>query len=251
MTRFYVAVAVVAACLGTSDAYCTNGCSGHGTCQSAIGLKDTCTCYTHLDAGVEVPAWTGADCSLRTCPKAGAWAASASGNDDHVSTTVECANRGTCDRASGQCICAAGYTGAACEREVCPNDCNGHGKCETQSQLADDVSHNADDGVSSLYYAIPDSANDCANCVGTKNTGAMYDSAWDSKRSSGCNCDAGFRGPDCSLKECPSGADPLGGSGASKGRPCSGRGTCNTETGTCTCYMGYYGNKCHMQTVLA
>merc|ERR1711916_414250 len=98
-----------------------------------------------------------------------------------------------------------------------------------------------------LFRTVPTTASTAM----VPKTGAMYDSAWDSKRASGCNCDAGFRGPDCSLKECPSGDDPLGGAGRSKGRPCSGRGTCNFETGTCTCYMGYYGNKWHMQTVLA
>merc|ERR1711912_123626 len=47
---------------------------------------------------------------------------------------------------------------------------------------------------------------------------------WDSGRSVGCKCDSGFAGPDCSLRECPSEDDPLGGPGRSQGRVCSGRG---------------------------
>lgn len=34
----------------------------------------------------------------------------------------------------------------------------------------------------------------------------------------GCVCDLGFRGPDCSLQECPSGTDILSGMGNTKGR---------------------------------
>jgi hypothetical protein len=36
-----------------------------------------------------------------------------------------------------------------------------------------------------------------------------YNDAWDSNLQWGCDCDAGFFGPDCSLRECPSNYDPL------------------------------------------
>jgi len=250
MKTIAVAVLLLGAISATS-AYCPNGCSGHGTCQSATNLKDTCQCFTHLDDGVEVAMWTGADCSLRTCPKQGAWAATPMANNDHVSNRVECSGQGNCDRKTGECSCAPGYTGSACHRTACPNDCSGHGVCQTQKQLADDYSHNADNGAVSNQFAIPDSSKDCTYCAGTPNTGAQYDSAWDAARSVGCKCDSGYRGPDCTLKECPSGDDTLGGNGASKGRVCSGRGTCDYESGTCSCFMGYFGDKCQSQTVLA
>jgi hypothetical protein len=32
---------------------------------------------------------------------------------------------------------------------------------------------------------------------------------YDATKQMGCKCDKGFRGPDCSLQECPSGTDPL------------------------------------------
>merc|ERR1740138_1269177 len=92
-------IVVIATALGVANAYCPNGCSGHGTCQTASTstgtVKDSCLCFTHLDGGsTPVPAWTGADCSLRTCPRAGAWAASPAANNDHVSgdNHVECAD---------------------------------------------------------------------------------------------------------------------------------------------------------------
>ncbi len=51
-----------------------------------------------------------------------------------------------------------------------------------------------------------------------------YETPWDAEKQVGCKCDAGFRGPDCSLQECPSGPDVMGGDGSTKGRDCSGRG---------------------------
>jgi len=243
--------ALTLAMFGSAAAYCPNGCSGHGTCSNGVGMKDKCNCFTHLDGDETVAMWTGADCSLRTCPTAGAWAASPTGNNDHVSAKVECSGRGSCDRSSGECACEAGYGGSACQRTVCPNNCNGHGTCQTLNQLADDFSHNADSGVASVLFATPDSSNDCDECTGTQNTGAQYDSAWDATRSAGCKCDAGYRGPDCSQKECPSGDDVLEGNGGSKGRACSGRGTCDYASGMCQCYTGFYGNRCQSLTVLA
>lgn len=41
---------------------CPNHCSGHGTC----GNYDKCSCFNGPDG---LPAWTGSDCSQRTCPK--------------------------------------------------------------------------------------------------------------------------------------------------------------------------------------
>merc|ERR1719240_1475329 len=107
----------------TVDAYCPNGCSGHGSC----GNNDKCTCYTRPDGD---PAWTGHDCSLRTCPKGAAWVAVAtSANEAHP--LAECSNKGVCDRKSGECECFENYDGIACERTVCPNDCSGRGICYT------------------------------------------------------------------------------------------------------------------------
>merc|ERR1711907_211205 len=178
-------------------------------CSHGIGQKDKCTCFTHGDGDETVPMWTGADCSMRTCPKAGSWAASPSANNDHVSAKVECAGRGKCNRGSGECACDVGYGGSACQRTICPNSCNGHGTCHTLNQLADDFSSNADSEAASALFATPDSSNDCAECTGTENTGAQYNSAWDATRSAGCKCDSGYRGPDCMQKECPSGDDVL------------------------------------------
>ena len=176
---------------------------------------DKCTCYNRPDGE---PAWTGNDCSLRTCPKGVAWVGSPLAlNDAHP--VMECSNKGLCDRNTGECNCFSNYEGRACERTVCPNDCSGRGICMTQKALAAEY-------------------------------GATYATPWDAEKQVGCKCDIGYRGPDCSLKECPSGNDVLGGDGAAQGRDCSGRGLCDYSQGLCKCFMGYYGNRCQYQTVL-
>uniref|UniRef100_A0A7S0SS37 EGF-like domain-containing protein n=1 Tax=Chromulina nebulosa TaxID=96789 RepID=A0A7S0SS37_9STRA len=190
---------------------CPNGCSGHGSC----GSNDKCTCYTRIDGD---PAWTYADCSGRTCPKAIAWVGEVSNtNDAHPLT--ECSNKGTCDRKTGQCICYPNYDGIACDRTICPNRCSESGVCFTEYQLASEA-------------------------------GRTYSTPWDANKYVGCVCDLGRRGPDCSLLECPSGADVLGGYGNETGRDCSGRGICDYSSGICGCFHGYYGHRCEYQTVL-
>jgi hypothetical protein len=145
-------------------------------------------------------------------------------NADNANTAhqnIECGGRGLCDRKTGNCKCFAGWEGEACQRTVCPNECSGHGICQTLMRFASDA-------------------------------GMDYDGAWDSTKQMGCKCDAGFRGPDCSLMECPGGADPLladfsNGVQTYFGRDCSGRGLCDYSTGVCQCFKGYFGERCENQ----
>ena len=334
------ALATLALAANYVSAYCPNLCSGHGTCNS----NDQCSCYEYTgtargdftngySSGLRA-AWTGADCSLRTCPLAYSWSGAtpnglnreitataqtaytytvstdvtATGdksisagaqvrsnnpNDPGVktilsvsSTTItyreettdlsttatkvwiaeaeiegssnlldskdangahgmlECAGQGICDRSTGNCECFPGYEGEACTRSVCPNDCSGNGICLSASRLASDAGH-------------------------------TYNYAWDSEKHFGCKCDAGFRGPDCSLQECPSDYDPLFGCGGgecnegttdddsnacpnqndsdcstNEQRDCSGRGICDYESGICKCFSGFFGEACEKQTIL-
>lgn len=79
------------------NAQCHNLCSGHGSCD----LDGICDCYD---------GYAGGDCSLKECPSATAWVDYAVGNQ-MAHETVECANRGKCDRQTGLCSCEAGYYG--------------------------------------------------------------------------------------------------------------------------------------------
>lgn len=94
---------------------------------------------------------------------------------------MECSNKGTCNRATGECECYEGYDGSACQRASCPgypNSCSGHGVCKTISQLAKADNNNE--------YNL-----------------------WDKDSTMGCECDYGYFGPDCSQKACKYGVDPL------------------------------------------
>jgi hypothetical protein len=227
---------LIFACLVASAmAVCPNSCSGHGTCDA----YDRCTCYEEgktlyfgkdadpisgrayaYDEDIEniQVHYTGADCSQFTCPRGMSWLHT-EGFYDHVDN-AECSDGGLCDRGSGMCQCFPGFTGSACQRTVCESDCNGHGICQ-----------------SNLKFAV--------------DGGARYELAWDSGLHFGCKCDSGYRGPDCSLMECPSSSDPLHFQGNSEGRDCSGRGMCDYNNGQCACFPGYTQKDCSHVEALA
>jgi len=100
-------VFVVATVLVPATAYCPNNCNSKGEC----GPYDVCTCVNHVDGS---PAWTGADCSLRTCPMGTAFVGAVVGANN-VHPLAECSNKGECSRSTGQCTC---YKGAYVR--VCP-----------------------------------------------------------------------------------------------------------------------------------
>jgi len=133
---------------------------------------------------------------------------------------VECSDVGMCDRSTGQCKCFPGYTGSACQRNVCPGDCSGHGVCQSNLMFAEEA-------------------------------GARYNGAWDSGLEFGCLCDSGFRGNACTMQECPSSADPNEYQGNEAGRDCSGRGICDYSNGECDCFTGYSGVDCGTVSVLS
>ena len=87
---FFISVAKV-------GAQCHNRCSGHGDCDR-LGR---CKCYS---------LYTGADCSLRTCPYGPAWVDYAVA-DQVAHQPAECSNRGHCDRTNGKCACESGFSG--------------------------------------------------------------------------------------------------------------------------------------------
>jgi hypothetical protein len=85
------------------------------------------------------------------------------------------------------CLCESHWRGDDCSVRTCVNDCSGRGICVTAKQLA-------------------------------AAAGKKYSDPWDAQKQQGCICDVGSRGPDCSLRECPSDSDIMGGDGATQGR---------------------------------
>ena len=99
------------------------------------------------------------------------WPSYAKPNEGHF--YMECSNRGLCKRDTGDCECFPGYEGVACNRMVCPDNCNGKGVCQTVKD---------------------------------------YDSAyfmWDGDMARSCKCDPGYSGISCAERQCPYSNDVL------------------------------------------
>lgn len=191
-----------------SQSECENGCSGHGKCT----MYDMCICYRN---------WEGNDCGDRVCQFGVAFVDAPKGDLDSSQSIsgptsliainsaqfpygtsegfpnmvdsdlriltntghwyAECSGAGNCNRETGECECFDGFEGVACHRLKCPGElsaCNGHGICQTVKRIAD------------------------------KNMKSTY-KLWSKEMLTGCICDFGFHGYDCSMRSCPKGVDPL------------------------------------------
>ena len=173
---------------------CPNDCSSRGRCLT----PDTvCECFNGFE---------GPDCSLMSCPKGHAWVDIANGNDNAHNLAI-CSNQGICSQLTGTCTCNNGFEGAACQRMSCPSNCNSVGVCLSMNSFA----RTKDPGYGTVY---------------------VYNNIWDANMTHGCICDKGeshlsirciilcinyfycllgFSGPDCSLRDCPTGDDPFTG----------------------------------------
>jgi hypothetical protein len=162
--------------------------------------------------------FTGADCSLMTCPR-GISFTTVDSNTAH-DTSVECSSAGVCDRATGMCSCYEGHEGSACQRTTCPNDCSGHGVCQDNTDFAEDYARAMSIQINTKRYTPRcevGAAVDDTNCprqiehLDDYYTTFMvtYEDAWDSTLQTGCLCDSGYYGADCSKRECPTNSDPL------------------------------------------
>ena len=105
-------------------------CGGRGTCSGAPAWS--CACAY---------GYAGAACELVLCPRARAWFAVPAADGTGAHGLTECAGRGVCQHDTGVCICTPGFTGAACDRSVCPGagaagDCNDVGRCLPLRDLA-------------------------------------------------------------------------------------------------------------------
>jgi len=184
---------------------CIDGCSGHGYC----GAFDMCTCY---------PNWGGTNCGGRACPSTKAWADVAIADDD-AHNYATCGNKGDCDSKSAECSCYDGYEGKGCRRSSCPNDCSGHGTCQTMRELAA-ANHCPWDHASQARITKCWDPSVNVGATGAPATAVFWDATnlkfngiqydlWDADKIQACVCDPGYSGTDCSGRICPKGDDPL------------------------------------------
>lgn len=178
-------------------------CNVQGVCDDTT---KTCAC---------VRGYTGADCSLQTCPVGRAWFDEATSADIAHADGVECSNMGLCTRTTGMCDCDPRMEGPNCMRLKCPSGirdagwalnqaCSGsRGQCLTLQQLAVLSEHSG--GVLAGYtYGMTDEVK-----------------VWDWESTQGCSCSrapsmtatrggwVGSSSYDCAQTSCPTGDDPM------------------------------------------
>uniref|UniRef100_A0A7S1XM25 EGF-like domain-containing protein n=1 Tax=Phaeomonas parva TaxID=124430 RepID=A0A7S1XM25_9STRA len=180
------ALALVAreALVGAPKAPTYKNCNARGDLASRYygdRSLDECICYGDN---------AGYDCSKKHCPVGRDWHDMSTATDTaHADRTV-CSGAGVCDIDTGECACAPGFAGAACDRLACPtgddgSECSGHGNCMTISE-----------------------ATFQWNGRNLSRPGLVYDESWDAHKITGCVCDHGFQGFNCSEIACPAGDDP-------------------------------------------
>lgn len=258
--RFFILVILINVIFG-GDCAMHNHCNGHGTCDTS---NSKCICFEGYGGPNDISYYKAPDCSARSCPSGRAWGdVPSSASTAHA--LAECSNRGECDRDNGICLCFDGFSGPACNRNKCPNNCNGHGQCMSLKQLArqsDALPLNAN-----TYYEGEEDGD-------TWDEDMIYacvcDSSWDVGLGVGQRQEPEWFGPDCSLRHCPSADDPMtdtdetdcygkaaansnavGESGNKCHVDCANRGLCNYATGLCQCFNGFYGVDCTKESQLA
>lgn len=182
-TTMFKVIFVISTIISAVQSACDNACSGHGCC----GAKSVCECFDNWGIGLS---HLSGDCSERICPYEIAWV----DTPDAYGTFhkyAECANKGICNRATGECECFPGYEGKGCQRTSCPNDCSGHGRCKFIENLPFGAVA-ADYPTSSFYPQDPHEFT-------------YYN--WDNYKTRGCVCDPEYGDVDCSKRLCQYGND--------------------------------------------
>jgi hypothetical protein len=139
-------------------------------------------------------------------------------------TPGECSDHGYCR--DGRCVCdhteEGGWKGEFCQTKSCKGlpECNNRGVCTA-------------DGTCECFENYHGDACQLAMCPGKKPCSGHGECVTGTDESQ-CECHDGYWGDDCSKKYCP--GDVVKDDGTVV--HCSGRGTCNTARGICTCNVG-------------
>ena len=154
-----------------------------------------------------------------TCPEGRSWFSYPTDDDAAHLALAECSNMGSCNLDYGECECAPGFEGAACQYLSCPGEtpCSDHGECLSMKFLAEAATANgaATRTVSILITSVvKQELGSAQNVLGIR-TDLTYGSTpndefhWDFEAVRGCKCNAGYTHYDCSGRLCPYGDDPL------------------------------------------
>lgn len=96
---------------------------------------------------------------------------------------------GNCNHNTGECVCREGWTGAACERLTCDDDCSGNGACLPMYRLAQLRENSRGEVVvDPAVYGITDLVRPWGTSV------YANPDTWDFDMVYGCLCDSGDRG---------------------------------------------------------
>jgi hypothetical protein len=205
---------------GTSE---TAECSGHGTCESPVGLEVRHVCKCSTD-------WVGKTCD-RNCP---------------AGQQSPCSNFGTCTAGVGPhggfgCQCSAGHLGEFCEA-ACPvhptlsTVCSGHGTCVLEFGSAV-CRCNAGWNGNACQFQCP------LGIGGLECSGANGGCATPPGQDARCVCVTGKTGRACDL-DCTTACDSNGLLSST---------SCNwdhdRQRTTCTCKPDWHGMRCETDCV--
>jgi len=147
-----------------------------------------------------------------------------------------CSNRGMCDYKTGTCNCFYHSTVKKdVLRRMVSSDGNRNMGTKGDCGYAKTASSKCPMGLTNIDDPL--SLRPC------------FDRGFCDNSTHTCRCADGYRGADCSMKECPKGVswfDNIQGDGHAHQteRECSGQGTCEREGGTCICMPGFTGETC-------
>jgi len=245
-------------------------CDGHGACDTNIGV---CRC---------AEGFSGRDCSHKLCPShsgqvcnsQGVCQLSSSLEMDQSQGPIVFKSSVVAHTHVGVCKCKFPYFGASCESRGCPSehvleqswfalttegrqalDCSGHGACS--HEIGTCTCTKGWYGPLCNQLACPEHDGKICNLHGSCTRTAVDESSAGSQ----CACTAPYYGDACELKRCPASkartAVPPRGTadwlvytnlksyqGILWGKDCDGHGSCNQDTGRCTCTAGYSGESC-------
>jgi hypothetical protein len=143
---------------------------------------------------------------------------------DGTKTPLTCSGRGSCDVSTGLCTCFSKFLSS-----------DGKGGAGT---LPDCGYFDPSDPPT----ACPDAGSGTCSGSGACNS---------SPSALSCTCNSGFGGFACELQTCLTGRswfdEASGGAAHSLGAECSNGGTCDTSSGSCTCWEGVFsGDACEL-----